>query len=154
VFDAPLDTVYVWVGLGAVSLAVAGTVLSFPTTSPAAAGAVADAVDTVAASDHEARDGVAVPAGEMRLGPRALALRTPDGTAHARFAYGPVVPVREGPLRQVLLGTPPEDGFDDRTAFRRALERARSRDPVWRETPERLHVRRVSWGEGNGTLVG
>jgi len=45
VFDAPLDAVYVWIALGAVSLVVAGTVFALPTASPAAAAAVAERHD-------------------------------------------------------------------------------------------------------------
>ncbi len=153
-FDAPLDTVYVWVGLGAVSLAVAGTVLAFPTASPAGAGAVADSVDAVAASEYEARDEIAVPVEEIRLGPHTLGFRADGRTAHARFEYGPVVPVRDGPLRTVLAGTPPEEVFADSGSFDRALARAQRRDRDWRDAPETLHVRRVSWGEVDATLVG
>lgn len=154
VFDAPLDTLYVWVGLGAVSLLVAGTVLSFPTASPAAAGSVADAVDTVAASEFGAREDVEVPAGDVRLGPHTLALRTDGGQAHARFEFGPVTPVRDGPLRAVLTGTPPREAFGTRSAFREAIDRAQYRDHGFRDGPRRLIARRVRWGEVSATLVG
>jgi hypothetical protein len=155
VFDAPLDTWYVWLGLGAVSLAVAGTVLSFPTASPASTGAVADAVDTVAASDYQARDEVTLPAGEMRLGPRTFALRTDATTAQARFAYGPVIPVQgDGRLRRVLRGSRPEAIFDDQQDFERALVSTRRPEPRWRETPAELTIRRVAWGDVDATLVG
>lgn len=153
-FDAPLDTLYVWVGLGAVSLAVAGTVLSFPTASPAGAGSVADAVDAVAASEFSAREEVEVPGGDIRLGPHTLALRTDGGRAHARFEFGPVTPVRDGTLRAVLSGTPPREAFGNRSAFREAIERAQYRDSGFRDGPDRLIVRRVRWGETSATLVG
>jgi hypothetical protein len=117
VFDAPLDALYAWLGLGTVSLVVAGTVLSFPTASPAAAGPVADAVDAVAASEYSADEDVSVPAGRLRLGPHTLAVRADGGTAHARFVYGPVTPVRDGDLRNVLSGTPPDEVFPDADAF-------------------------------------
>lgn len=152
-FDAPLDTIYVWVGLGAVSLAVAATVLAFPTASPAGAGAVADAVDRIAASEYEATDEVAVPAEKVRLGPLTVALRADGRTARASFEYGPVVPVRDGRLRAVLAGEAPEAAFADREAFERALARAQRRDRGWRNA-QRLRIRRVSWGDVDATLVG
>jgi len=90
--DAPLDTWYVWLGLGVVSVAVAGVALALPTSAPPAATPVADAVDSVAASPHEARTTVEVPGEQMRLASDAVALRSDGGTAHARFTYGPVTP--------------------------------------------------------------
>jgi hypothetical protein len=154
VFDAPLDTLYVWLGLGAVSLAVAGAALALPTASPAAAVPVADAVDAVAASEYDTRAEVRVPAGAVRIGPHALAIQTDGGTAHAPFAYGPVTPVRDGSLRRVLSGRPPPAVFRNRARFRAAIERAQDRDPIWREARSSLAVRRVSWGEVDATLVG
>lgn len=153
-FDTPLDVWYVWLALGAVSLAVAGAVLAVPTASPAATVPVADAVDRVAVSEYGAYEEVEVPAGEFRLGTRALAIRTDGGTAHARFEYGPVTPVRDGSLRRVLAGTPPQEVFADAEAFRDAVERARSRERSWREAPTTLRIRRVRWGEVDATLVG
>jgi hypothetical protein len=154
VFDAPLDAWHAWLGMGLVSLAVAGTVLSFPAATPGDAGAVADAVDEVAASEHDARGEVAVPAEEIRLGPLAVGLRADGRTAHARFEYGPVTPVRGGELRPVLAGRPPEAVFADPGALRAAVERAQRRDRAWRDAPRTLRVRRVSWGEVDATLVG
>jgi hypothetical protein len=154
VFDAPLDTLYVWLGLGAVSLAVVGAAVSFPAASPATAAPLADAVDAVAASGYEAREEITVPAGRVRVSPHGLTLRTDGGRAHASFAYGPVTPVRRGDLRAVLSGAPPAAVFPDRGAFRAAIERAQHRDPGWREREAGLTVRRVSWGDVDATLVG
>ncbi|PSQ33526.1 hypothetical protein BRD09_00620 [Halobacteriales archaeon SW_10_68_16] len=153
-FDAPLDTVYVWVGLGAVSLVVAGAVTAFPTASPAGVGAVADSVDRVAASEYEAREEISVPAAEIRIGPHTVGLRADGRTAYTRLEYGPVTPVHDGPLRAVLAGTHPRELFADPEAFRTAIERAQRREPSWREAPDELRVRRVSWGEVDATLVG
>ena len=153
-FDAPLDVWYAWLGTGLVSLAVAGTVLAFPAASPGDAGAVADAVDEVAASEYDACEEVAVPAEELRLGPLTVGLRAGGETAHARFEYGPVTPVRDGELRAVLAGRPPDAVFADPGAFRAAVERAQRRDRTWRDAPRTLQVRCVSWGEVDATLVG
>ena len=153
-FDAPLDAVYVWVGLGAVSLAVAGTVVGFPTASPAGAAAVADSIDRVAASEYEAREAVTVPAEEIRVGPHTVGLRVDGRTTHAHVEYGPVTPVRGESLQRVLAGTHPGEVFADPEAFGATVDRAQRREPSWREAPETLRVRRVSWGEVDATLVG
>lgn len=153
-FDAPLDTLYVWIGLGAVSVAAVGTVLAFPAGTPAGASAVADAIDVVAASEFDASDEVEVPAEEIRLGPRTIGLRVDGRTAHAHIEYGPVTPVREGKLRTVLGGERPAEVFADADSFATALDRAQRRDRGWREAPDTLQVRRVSWGDVDATLVG
>lgn len=153
-FDAPLDAWYVWLGLGAVSVAVAGTALSLPTAAPPASAPVADAVDTVAASPNEASSSVALSADEIRLSGRTVALRTDGGTARARLAFGPVTPVRRGVLRRVLDGAPPERTLSSQRAFRNALTDARNSSPEWRAAPDRLAVRRVEWGDVHATLVG
>jgi hypothetical protein len=154
VFDAPLDAVYVWIALGAVSLVVAGTVFALPTASPAAAAAVADAVDSVAASTAEARDEVYVSSGRLRIRPHGLTLRTDGGRAHAQFRYGPVVPAEDGRLRRVLAGRPVAAVFEDSEAFQRAVGRARERAGFWQEAPIELRISRVSWGGVDATLVG
>lgn len=152
--DPPLDTWYVWLGLGGVSIAVAGISLALPTTAPPAATPVADAIDSVASSPHEARTTVDVPAEQIRLRPDAVALRSDAGTSHASLAYGPVTPVGDGRLRRVLGGTPPEAVFDSQEAFAHAARAARNRSGTWREAPDELTVARVQWGDVDATLVG
>lgn len=152
--DAPIDTWYVFLGVGVASLVVAGLALSLPTSSPPTATTVADAVDSVAASPHEARTTVDVPGEQMRLGPKEIALRSDGGTAHARFTYGPVTPVGDERLREVLTGEGPESVFQSRERFATAVEAAQRREATWQETPDELVVVRVEWGDVDATLVG
>ncbi|MHB9288392.1 hypothetical protein ACKVMT_15285 [Halobacteriales archaeon Cl-PHB] len=153
-FDAPLDAWFVWLALGAVSVTVAGVAVGLPSvTAPDAAG-VADAVDAVAASPHEAVDTVDVQADLLKLGRSRLGLRNDAGTSHATFAYGPVTPVGDGSLQALLGGQAPESRFDSKRAFERALRQARGMAPEWRAAPSHLTVRRVSWGDVDATLVG
>lgn len=153
-FDAPLEAWYVWLGLGMVSVTVAGTALSLPTAAPPTPAPVADSIDAVASSPNEARTTVDISADEIRLRPRTVALRTDGGTARARLAFGPVAPVSDGSLRRVLHGTPPGRVYPSFDAFRDALVDARTTPGEWRSAPETLVVRRVQWGDVDATLVG
>ena len=152
--DPPIDTWYVWLGLGVVSVAVAGLALALPATAPPTATPVADAVDSVASSPHEARATVAVPGDRIRVRPDAVTLRSKAGTANAQFAYGPVTPVGDGKLGRVLGGTQPETVFASAAEFRRATRAARNRPATWRPTPGELTAARVQWGDVDATLVG
>jgi hypothetical protein len=152
--DPPLESWYGWLGVGLVSVIVAGIALALPTAAPPSATPVADAVDSVAASPHEARTTVDVPAEEIRVRPDEIALRSDGGTAHASFAYAPVTPVGEGRLRRVLDGERPSAVFSSEAAFQGAIRSARSHEDIWREAPARLTVARVEWGDVHATLVG
>lgn len=156
-FDVPVDVWYLWVGAAAASLALLGTAVGLPTAPPPDAAAVADTVDSVAASPYSAVGEHPLTADSIRLGPRTVALGAGGAggaTARARFAYGPVVPVRDGPLRPVLTGTSPAREFETSAAFGRAVAAARDRDPAWRPAPDQLLVRHVTWGGIDVTLVG
>ena len=155
-FGPPIDSWYVWVGLAAVSAALVGVAAELPTTTPPDAAAAATTVDGVAASPYAAVGEHPLRADAVRLSARRIALRRDGTTARAGFAFGPVVPVPpgDGPFRRVLDGGSPAEQFDSRAAFEAATERARGRDPDWRPAPDRLTVRRVSWGGVDATLVG
>lgn len=153
-FDAPVDAWYVWLGLGAVSVAVAGTALALPTAAPPTPGPVADTIDSVASSQYRGRATVAVTADRLRLTRRAIALRTDGGTARTRFAFGPVTPAWSAELQRLVHGAKPGSVFRTAEGFQAALERARGASRRWRRAPESLTVRRVRWGEVNATLVG
>jgi hypothetical protein len=152
--DPPIDTWYVWLGLGVVSVAVAGLALALPTTAPPTATPVADAIDSVASSPYEARTTVDVPADQLRLRSDSVAVRSDGGTAHAQLAFGPVTPVGDGKLRRVLDGNQPKTVFSNRSAFEAAIQTAQNRTGTWQEAPDRLVVTRVTWGDVNATLVG
>lgn len=154
-FDAPIDTWYRWVGVAGASLAVLGAALGLPTGTPPDASAAATTVDSVAASTHPTVAEQPLAATDVRLGPGAIGLRDPGGTATAPLSYGPVTPVREGTrLDAVLSGIPPDCVFDSPAAFARTAATARDREPTWRRPGDRLLVRRVSWEGVDVTLVG
>ncbi|GAB7013598.1 hypothetical protein JCM18549_18690 [Halolamina salina] len=131
-------------------LAVAGTLPARP--APDAAG-VADTVDAVAAGDAPASATHEHDADAVRLRPHGIAMRNDAGTARATFAFGPVVPVRGGRLRRVLVGALPRAVFADRDAFRDAVETARERESEWVASDE-IAVREVSWDDYRVTLIG
>ena len=156
-FDTAVESTYIWLGLAIVGAGILGLTLRVPTAPPPDATAVARTVDSVASSPHEATASQPIDARQIRLGSHRVGLRSSGGDAHAAFAYGPVVPATGGDggrLREVLRGLPPERVFRSVATFERVLERSRTRDPEWQPAPERLVVRRVSWGGVDATLVG
>lgn len=149
----PVDSPALHAGLvvaAAAFLAVAGTLPARP--APDATG-VAATVDAVAAGDAPASATHDHAADAVRLRPHGIAMRNDGGTARATFAFGPVVPVVDGPLRRVLRGRSPRAVFPDRDAFREAVERARGAESGW-VSSERIAVREVSWDGYRVTLVG
>lgn len=151
--DTTADTWYTWLGLVAASLAVGGAVAGLPTAVPPDAGRVAAAVDDIAASPYDEHEEVAVPAEAVRIDSRGLSLRSDGGTAHARFAQD-VTPAHGSRLAAVLRGVPPGKVYRNPSAFAVALREARAANHGWRPAPDRLTVRRVTWGEVDATLVG
>ncbi|WP_226012407.1 DUF7283 family protein [Halomicrobium salinisoli] len=154
-FDVPVDAWYVWLGVAAASLTALGTVGALPSGTPPDAAATADAIDRVAAGPPGSSGVRAVDAREWRIGPQQVQLRDDDGRAAAAFAYGPVTPVRsDDRLAAVLAGEGPAEVFESRAAFGDATRTARDAEPDWRPAPDRVSIRRVSWGETDVTLVG
>lgn len=153
-FDAPMDGFVLWIGLSLVSLVVLGIALSLGGPTAPDAAAIADAIDRVGASSYEASSTVPVDADEIRLGQSRLSIRRNGRTSHARFVTGTVTPVGDGQLRRVLAGDGVRRVFETKRAFERALSRYPARPRSWRDAPETLQVRRVTWGEVDATLVG
>lgn len=153
-FEAPVDSLYVMVGLSLVSVAVAGTAVGLPTTPAPNAASLADTVDSVAASPYPATAEHPTDATAVRIGPRRVALRNDGGVAHATFTQGPVVPVDDGPLERVLRGVPPDQAFESPDEFRQAMRSARTRSPSWRHVDGEVWIRNVVWGDVRVTLVG
>jgi hypothetical protein len=154
-FDAPVDTWYLWLGVATASALALGVAAALPATVPPDAQRAAATVDAVATSPHNATGEHSVDATAVKFGSRRVALRNDGGTAHAAFAYGPVTPVRNGTaLAAVLRGEPPGSVFPNATAFREAGAAARNRTRAWRETDGRLVARRVTWEGVDVTLVG
>lgn len=154
-FDVPVDALYVWIGVAAVSVAVFGVTVALPTTAPPDATAAASAVDAVALGPIGSRATHAIRAGRIRLGTFRIGLAGSAGRSHATYASGPVTPVVEDRrLERVLRGGRPANQFDSGGAYASALAAARSSDPRWRPAPDRLTISRVSWRGVNATLVG
>jgi len=154
VFETSLDAWYAWLGVALASVAVYGVAMGLPAAAPPTPAPAADTIDSVASSQHGARERVDIEAEELRLDPHRISLRTDGGTAHARFAYGPVTPVADGPLAPLLAGQPPEEVFTNPSEFERALERAQERNSTWQPAPDELVVQRISWGGTDATVVG
>jgi hypothetical protein len=149
----PTDSPALHAGLvvaAAAFLAVAGTLPAQP--APDAAG-VADTVDALAAGETPAGATHEHGAERVRVRSHGIAMRNDGGVARATFAFGPVVPVLDGPLRQVLDGESPREVFRDADAFRDVVESARDREAVWVASDE-VTVREVSWDGYRVTLVG
>lgn len=155
-FDTPADTPPVLVALSLVSTVLAGVAFTASPTPAPRAAPIAGTVDAVAAADTAGAERRSIDGDALRITPHEIAVRGGDGnTAHAQFAYGPVVPVREDTrLWDVLQGTPPDGRFDSPTALRVAADHATDREHRWRHQPERLTVRRVTWRGVDVTLVG
>jgi hypothetical protein len=154
--DAPIDAWYCWLGVAAAGLVVAGVAVELPARPAPDAAAAADTVDAVAAATYQTTAEHPLDARQIRIGPSRLSLRGAGGTAHAAFAFGPVVPVTTGmALHRVALGEPPSVVFDSPAEFARALARAResARGSDWRSAPNRIVVSRVHWEGTNVTLV-
>lgn len=153
-FDAPMDTWYVWIGVAVASLAVAGVAVELPAEPKPDAAGVADTVDRVAASPYPARASHPVSADAVRFGDDRIELRNGDGIARERFSHGPVVPVGGGRLEKVLDGAPARYYYDSVGDFRTALDDARNASGEWRPVDGRIVVRKVTWRNEDVTLVG
>ncbi|QLG62996.1 DUF7283 family protein [Halorarum salinum] len=152
-FDVPVDAWYAWLGTAAVATVLLGTAYGVPTAPPPDAASAADAVDSVAASEPPARGSYRIAADAVRIGPDGLTLRSDAGVAHARFAFGPVVPVDPGTdLAAVARGDRSGATFRSGRSFRSATAEVENRPAEWREA-EALVVRSVSLGGEDATLV-
>lgn len=152
-FETHVDTLYLWVGLGTMSVAVLGVVVGLPTTAPPAATETAATIDEVATSPPGSVVHRRLVADEWSLDGRELRLRNEGGTATARLVRT-VVPARTERLRAVLSGARPQTVYGSSEAFRRDVRRARHTDTAWRPAPERLTARHVAWGGTDVTIVG
>ncbi|MBX0286099.1 hypothetical protein EGH22_07155 [Halomicroarcula sp. F28] len=152
-FDTNVDTVSVWVAVGAVSVAVLGVITQLPTSAPPDAAAAATTIDEVATGPPGSVATRELHATEWSLAGRQLGLRSAGGTVHETLLHQ-VVPAVNPSLAAVLDGERPSSVFDSPDAFRRASERARTEREQWRAAPDRLTARHVAWGGVDVTLVG
>ncbi len=152
-FGTNVDTVAVWVAVGAVSVAVLGVVTQFPASAPPDGAAAATMIDEVATSPPGSVATRQLHATEWSLTERQLGLRTSAGTVHETLLQ-PVTPALTGRLTDVLESGRPAAVFDSPDAFERATERRRTDHKAWRPAPDRLTARHVAWGGVDVTLVG
>ncbi|WP_338727719.1 hypothetical protein [Haladaptatus sp. DJG-WS-42] len=153
-FDLPAESVYIWLGVSVVSVAVLGVTLSLPTAAPAATGPLTTSIDRVAASPYNATGEHPLSAERIKLGSQRVAVKTGDTVTHGTFAYGPITPVSRGTaLWRVLQGAPPRKVFDNATSFKQACLEAREAPATWRPAPTRLTMRKLTWEGVNATLV-
>ncbi|WP_277540381.1 DUF7283 family protein [Haloarcula laminariae] len=152
-FETSVDTAYVWVAVGAVSVAVLGVVTQLPTSAPPDGGAAATTIDEVATGPPGSVATRELHASEWSLAGRQLGLRSESGTVHETLLR-PVVPAVSDNLETVLDGRKPSAVFDSPDAFERATERAATGRERWRSAPDRLTARHVAWGGVDVTLVG
>ena len=152
-FDTHVDTMYVWVAVGAVSVAVFGVVTQLPTAAPPDGAAVATTIDEVATSPSGSVATRELTATEWTLTERQVGLRSGGGTVHETLLR-PVVPAVSEPLTAVLDGRRPSTVFDSPAAFEAATAAARDGDSGWQAAPDRMTVRHVAWGGVDVTLVG
>lgn len=164
--EAPADAWYVWLGVAAVSVGLAGLALGVPSTPPPDAPAAANTIEETAASPNEATGQYDHDATEARIGEHRLWLRAGESESTARIAYGRMVPVSgDEQLRAVLDGDDPTLVYDhnaDRdawAAFHADVEDARDRaeDPEWQPADGTVRVRTIDYptpgGEERATLV-
>jgi hypothetical protein len=153
-FDAPLDSLYIWTALSVAATVLLGTVVGLPTTPAPDASGVADTVDGVAVADYDTTAEHALGAEAVRLDSHRLGLRNDGGTAHATFAFGSITPTApETRLGAVAAGAHPSDVFGSPVAFRAAIDGARHANSSWRPAAESLVVRHVSWEGVDVTIV-
>ncbi|EMA19295.1 DUF7283 family protein [Haloarcula argentinensis] len=152
-FETHVDTLYLWVGLGIVSVAVLGVVVGLPTTAPPDATAAAATIDEVTTSPPGSVAHRRLVATEWAFDGREIRLRNDGGTATARLIRT-AVPARTEQLQSVVDGTRPKAVYESPAAFHRDARQARTTDDGWRPAPDRVTVRHVAWGGTDVTIVG
>jgi len=152
-FDTQLDGLYVWMAVGAVSVAVFGVVTQLPTAAPPDGADAAQTIDEVATSPPGSVATRSLDAEAWSLTTRRIGLRSEAGTVHETLLR-PIVPAVNASLVAVLDGDHPSTTFDNAAEFERATEAAATNDTRWRPAPDQLTVRRVAWGGVDVTLVG
>lgn len=166
-FEAPVDGIYVWLGVALASTLVAGVALSLPTQPPPDAGKVANTVDDVHTSRYAATATIEHEATAVKVGLKSIAMRNDGGVTHATISTGTMTPIasvenesRAEKLARILAGNPPRqvlDGNVTRTLadwqddIQRRLEDNSSR---WRERDSPLRVRLIPLDSGIILLVG
>ncbi|TYT62742.1 DUF7283 family protein [Natrialba swarupiae] len=154
--EAPVDAWYVWFGVSAASVVIAGVVLGLPTGPPPDANGVGNSIDRIAGSPYSASTVHEHDADELRLQEgTTLELRNEHGRAHSSLAYGNVVLVTgDERLENVTYGDSFGDEFEaelerddiDATAefLGRINESHETTDDEWYPAGDRVVVRTVT----------
>jgi hypothetical protein len=154
-FDPPFDAPPILLALAVVAATTFGVATTIAPTPPGDARHLAAAVDRVATSRLPTATTRRTTATALRIAPGHLETRDASGTHTAAFAVDQVTPVSPGsPLARVLHGTDPRVVFSTPADLAVATQRARNHDHAWQPDPDRLVVRRVTWGSTSATLVG
>ncbi|EMA06822.1 hypothetical protein SAMN05443574_105252 [Haloarcula vallismortis] len=152
-FETHVDTLYLWIGLGTVSVAVLGVAIGLPTTAPPDATAAAATIDEVTTSPPGSVAHRRLVAEEWAFDGREIRLRNGGGTAAARLIRT-AVPARTDRLQTVVDGERPKAVYESPGAFRLDTRQARTANDRWRPAPDRMTVRHVAWGGTDVTIVG
>jgi hypothetical protein len=152
-FDTHVDALYVWVAVGAMSVAVFAVVTQLPTAAPPDGAAAAETIDEVVTGPPGSVATRELDAEEWSLSGRRLGLRSDAGTVHETLLRR-VVPVVNESLVSVLDDGSPSATFDSPSDFENATVAATTNNTRWRPAPDRLTVRHVAWGGVDVTLVG
>ncbi|MFU1780327.1 hypothetical protein ACM16X_02980 [Haloarcula japonica] len=148
-FETHVDTLYLWVGLGTVSVVVVG----LPTTAPPDATAAAATIDEITTSPPGSVAHRRLVATEWAFDDREIRLRNDGGTATARLIRT-AVPARTKQLQTVVDGERPKAVYESPDAFHRDIRRARTTDDGWQPSPDRVTVRHIAWGGTDVTIIG
>lgn len=157
-FEAPADAWYVWLGVAAVSVGLAGIVAGLPSGPPPDASNVAGTVDRVAATEHVGTATVDHDAAAVKVGPERIALRNDRGVARARISFGKMVHVRAvaDRHRETLVGLLDGTTAVDQRHRQLLAEIVADRDTEpgnWYPAREHLRVRAVTAGGQTVLLV-
>lgn len=154
--ELPADSIYTYLGVAIVSVAMMGIVVALPTTVPPNAANAANTIDEVAASGVNASATQEHSAESVRIGVEQIALKNKGGTRRASVVYGPLTWVSGSErLDRVLSGASISSQFADRTAFFYTVEAHQQyfADTKWRPADDRLRVRHIVVGGRHVTLV-
>lgn len=154
-FDPPLDAPPILVALTIVAASTLGVATAIAPTAPLDAPRLAAAIDRVAASRAPATATHSTSADAIRIEPRRITTRRDSRTQSSVFVTGSITPVEPGTrLARVLHGDSPRSVFQSPVDLELAAKHARNQSADWHRNPAELHVRHVTWGELDVTLVG
>ncbi len=159
--EAPVDAWYVWIGVAAVSAALAGIAVQLPSDAPPDANEAANTIDEVAASTTQSVAAYDHGAKEVKLETDRISMRNDGGTTRSSIVFGPLTPIHavsddetRAALDRILDGEQPPDviadsrTLDSETELLDAAEAARTEHRAggaeWRPAAGELRVRSLT----------